>query len=92
MTTIRVAHRLSRTDLRERFERLLAKHKIAVTPAGEDRGTIEKAIPFAGKVRASYELQDGAVELELLETPAFPSQETIRRMVTEELERLLAGA
>jgi hypothetical protein len=90
MTSIRVEHKLGKAAALQRFQQLLQQRGIAVTSTGENRGTLEKNVPFAGRVRATFEVLDDAVSVEIVEAPAFPSADTIRRMVSDELQRVLA--
>jgi hypothetical protein len=92
MTTVRVEHRLGREGARQRFEALARKHGIAVESSdGGFSGAIERPVPFVGSVRAEFAIEDAALELRIVRAPAFPSAETIRRMVSDELSKALAS-
>jgi hypothetical protein len=87
---IRVAHRLGREGARERLQALAARHGIAVESADGFRGTLQKSLPLVGAVRAEFEVLDQALVVRIVQAPAFPSIETIRRKVSEELGKIVS--
>lgn len=92
MTKIRVEHALGREAARQRFESLTRKHGIAVQSSdGGASGSLEKPVPFMGAVRARFVVLEEAIELDIVQAPAFLSPETIQRMVGDELRRALTG-
>jgi hypothetical protein len=86
---VRVAHGLPREVARERFAALARRNGVAIEPADGLRGTLERTLPFVGKLRGEFEVGEGEVVVRVLEAPAFPSAETVRRMVADELRKAL---
>jgi hypothetical protein len=88
---VRIPHSLSRDDANKRFESLAHKKGIAIEVARDGfHGTISKTVPFLGSAKAEYEVESGAVTVRVLEAPAFVSEATMRRMLEDELGRVLA--
>jgi hypothetical protein len=88
---VRVAHSLGAAEARSRVEAAARRHGVALA-AGADgmSGTLEKSAAFVGKVRASYRIEPDALEVRVLERPMLLPEATVRRMLEEELARLLA--
>lgn len=89
MSDVRVPHELGREGARRRLDALVARHGIALQATGEYRGTLEKALPLVGVARAEFEIEETVLVVRIVQAPAFPSLETIRRKVAEELGRIL---
>jgi hypothetical protein len=90
MNNVRIPHQLGREGARQRLDALVARHGIALQSTDGYRGTLEKALPLVGVARAEFEIEETALVVRIVQAPAFPSIETIRRKVAEELGRILA--
>ena len=53
-------------------------------------GEIVRATPI-GEVRGRFAIRDGSIEVEILSRPMLIPEETLRRAITEGLEKALAG-
>jgi hypothetical protein len=91
MNEVRVEHALPLEVARERFAELARRNGVAVVSADGLRGTLERALPFVGKLRGEFEVGGREVVVRVLEAPAFPSAETVRRMVADELRKVLGA-
>ncbi len=90
MIDIRVAHALGAGEASTRLTAAFAKRSVAVVSADGGRsGTLTKQLPFVGSVSAEFEVQDDAVLVRVTQAPAFPSADTLRRMVEDELAQIL---
>ncbi len=91
MLEVRIPHSLSREDASKRFESLAHKKGIAIEVARDGyHGTISKSVPFIGSAKAEYDIESDAVTVRVLEAPAFLGEATMRRMLEDELGRVLA--
>lgn len=92
MSDVHVEHRLGRDEACERLAALARKHGLKLTSSdGGYSGTLEKALAFVGSVRGRFRVLDDALEVDIEAAPAFPSAETIRRGIADELSRALSG-
>jgi hypothetical protein len=89
VSTLRIEHELGRDGARERIAGLAKKHSVQLETADGLQGHLSKTLPFVGRVRARFAIEERLLEVEILEAPAFPSAETLRRMVEDELKRAL---
>lgn len=91
MSDIRVEHGLALPAAVERFAKLAEQHGLGLQSSdGGHSGTLEKKLPFVGAVKGRFRVTEGAIEIDIDSAPSFPGPETIRRMVSEELGRVLA--
>jgi len=87
---IRVAHELEVEQVRGRIESAAREHEVSIEPAADGAsGVLEKAAPFLGKVRARYAIRAGELALEVIERPRLLPEATLRRMLEQELARIL---
>lgn len=92
MSSFHVEHKLGREQARQRIETLAVKHGItADSKDGGYSGVAEKSLPFVGAVSAEFKVLEDRIELQLVRAPSFPSADTLRRLITEELSRALAN-
>ena len=90
MIEIRVAHALGAAQAVARLATAFAKRSLGVVSSnGGHSGTLTKQLPFIGSVQAEFEVLDAAVLIRVTQAPAFPSADTIRRMVEDELTQVL---
>lgn len=88
---LRVPHALSAPELARRLLAAAQTHDIDVKPAADGRsGVIAKDAGFLGKVRASYAIEPDALVVQVSEAPAFLSEASLRRMLEDELGKLVA--
>lgn len=91
MITTRVEHRLGFEGARQRLLALFERKQIQCAWESDGRvGVVEKTLPLVGVARAKVTVHEDAIEVELLQAPAFPSPATIQRTIVDELSRLLA--
>jgi hypothetical protein len=86
-----VPHGLGLDEARRRVAKAATEHDLELEPSADGlNGTLTKSAPFLGRVHAQYTLTATALELELLERPALLPEGTLRRMIEDELGRVLA--
>ena len=91
MIEVRIPHHLARAEAKARFDALAQKKSVVSSTAADGfSGTIEKTVPFIGSAKANYEIEADALIVRVLEAPAFLSEATLRRMLTDELGRAFA--
>lgn len=91
MNEIVVPHALGSAAAIARLGAALRKRSIVVESGdGGANGTLSKQLPFVGSIRAEFSVRDDAVVVRVVEAPAFPTADTIRRMVEDELRHVLA--
>ena len=54
-------------------------------------GTLEKSVGFLGSVRGRYRVAEDAILIAVTEAPPFVPDETLRRLLQDELGRELAA-
>jgi hypothetical protein len=87
---ILVPHALAAGEVGRRLASAAQKHAVALSPAPNGlSGTLEKAAPLIGVVRASYEIRGSDVLLRVLERPKLLPEGALRRALERELGRLL---
>jgi hypothetical protein len=91
MIRTRVAHTHGVEGARERLQAFFVRKQIDCTWESDGRSAlVSKALPFVGEAQARVAIGADAVEVELLKAPPFPSEETIQRLIVEDLSRVLA--
>ncbi len=89
---VRVAHKLSALEIVRRIRVAAERHDVEFTPgADETRGVLSKNAGFLGTVRAEYAIEADALVVNVRDKPAFIPEGTLRRMLEEELGKLVAG-
>jgi len=87
---ILLPHALAPGEVGRRLAHAASKHDVALTPAANGlSGTLEKAAPLLGVVRASYEIRGNDVLLRVTQRPKLLPEGTLRRALERELGRLL---
>lgn len=88
---VEVEHGLGREQAAERVQAAAQKHgvEIEASPDGTE-GTLVHAAPLVGKVRARYTVTDSALRVEVLDRPRLIPEGVLRRMIEEEIGKLLA--
>lgn len=90
MITARIQHQLGPAGARAKLEQLFERKQIQCEWEADGRaGVIAKTLPLVGQAKARVVLSDDAVEVEVLQAPAFPSAATIQRLIVDELTRAL---
>lgn len=90
-TTWRHAHPLAAAEAARRLKALAAKKGVAATDDADGLGgVVEKDTPF-GPAKARWRSLDGAVEVELVEAPAFVPSSMIERALRDGLTRVLGS-
>jgi hypothetical protein len=86
-----VEHGLDLDEARRRLAQAAERHDLEFVAAPDGMsGTLAKSAPFLGRVRASYRLGAKALDVEVLERPSLLPEATLRRMIEDELRRVLA--
>jgi hypothetical protein len=89
---VRVRHGLSVPELVQRIRAAADRHDVEFTPgADETRGTLGKNAGFLGEVRAEYAIEPDALVVTVTKRPAFLPEGTLRRMLEDELGKLVAS-
>ena len=89
---VRVRHVLSAQELVRRIRAAAERHDVEFIPgADETRGVLAKDAGFLGNVRAEYTIEPDALVVIVSERPSFLPEETLRRMLEDELSKLVAG-
>ena len=86
---VRIPHRLGREAARERIARLAERHGVALESGDGYRGTLQKPLPLLGLAKAQFEIEETELVVRIVQAPPFPSLDTIRRRVAEELGKVL---
>jgi hypothetical protein len=87
---IRVPHQLAPEELARRIAAAADRHELEFVPdASGASGTLAKDAGFLGTVRARYSLEKDALLVVVSERPAFLPEATLRRMVEDELKKLV---
>ena len=91
MSGARVEHALGAQAARERLAAFFERKQIACEWSADGRsGVVSKSLPFVGEAVARVDIGDDAVSVEVTKAPPFPSADTIRRMIVDELSKVLA--
>lgn len=89
---VRILHALAAQEIARRIRASAAKHDVEFTPGADElRGVLAKDAGFLGRVRASYAIEADALVVVVSERPAFLPEPTLRRMLEDELRKLVAG-
>ncbi len=89
---VRVTHTLSPEEVTRRIAAAADKHDVEFTPnANGTGGVLSKDAGFLGTVRAQYSIEPQALVVLVSEKPAFLPEGTLRRMIEDELEKLVAS-
>ncbi len=89
---VRVAHQLAVQEVARRIRGAAERHDVEFTPgADETRGVLSKNAGFLGTVRAEYTIEADALVVIVRDRPAFLPEGTLRRMLEQELNKLVAG-
>ncbi|HTF89144.1 MAG TPA: hypothetical protein VK843_12095 [Planctomycetota bacterium] len=89
---VRVPHALSPEEVARRISTAALRHDVELVPdASGVRGSLSKDAGFLGSVRAQYAIEPGALVVQVSERPAFLPEGTLRRMLEDELHKLVAG-
>lgn len=88
---IRVPHQLAPDEVARRIATAADRHDVEFVPdASGASGTLSKDAGFLGTVRARYSIEPGELVVVVSERPAFLPEGTLRRMIEDELRKLLA--
>lgn len=88
---IRVPHTLSSQELARRIAAAADRHEVEFTPNADGKGgVLSKDAGFLGTVRAQYSIEAQALVVLVSEKPAFLPEATLRRMLEDELKKLVA--
>ena len=86
MTRLAIPHELGRDEALRRLQDAALKHEVRLVPEGDGfAGSVERSAGFLGTIRGRYEVGEREVVLTVTEKPAFRPQDTLRRMLEEEL-------
>ncbi len=89
---VRVRHTLSTQELARRIRASAQRHDVEFTPgADEMRGVLAKSAGFLGTVRAEYAIEPDILVVNVTERPSLLPEGTLRRMIEDELGKLVAG-
>ena len=89
---VRVPHTLSSEEVARRITAAADKHDVEFTPDATGlRGTLAKDAGFLGAVRANYAIEKHALVVVVDQRPAFLPEATLRRMLEDELNALVAS-
>jgi len=89
---VRISHSLPTAELARRIQHAATRHDVEFTPGPDGlRGTLAKNAGFLGSVRADYGIETNALVVTVRDRPAFLPEATLRRMLEEELGKLVAG-
>ncbi len=89
---VRVPHQLAAQEIVRRIRGAAERHDVEFTPgADETRGVLAKDAGFLGTVRAEYTIEADALVVIVRDRPAFLPEGTLRRMLEQELSKLVAG-
>jgi hypothetical protein len=91
VTLVRIEHRLAPEEVQRRVAALARKHSLGHTeePGGRS-GKLVKETPF-GPVEGRYQVEAGALVLEITARPAFLPESLLRRQLEEKLAAELSG-
>lgn len=93
MNELTVRHELALAEAIARFERLAAKHDIALE---RDRqgcaGLATKSLGFLGQASASYEFVDQTLRVRVEKAPSFMGEQMLRGMLERELATVFAAS
>jgi hypothetical protein len=88
---IKIAHKLTSDELTRRLAAAANHHGIDFTPDSSGMaGTLAKDTGFLGTVRARYSIEHEQLSVLVSEKPAFLPEEMLRRMLEDELKKLVS--
>lgn len=87
---LRFPHTLGTDEAKKRLESAAREHDMTLDWASDgSSGTIEKKAPMMGAVQASYIVREDVLEVVVIKRPKLLPEGTLRRMLEDELARLL---
>ncbi|MBK8180130.1 MAG: hypothetical protein IPK67_14845 [Planctomycetes bacterium] len=89
---IRIAHGLATEELSRRIRAAAERHEVEFFPGADPlRGTLTKDAGFLGSVRAEYAIEAKELVVVIRDRPGFLPEGTLRRILSDELSKLVAG-
>ena len=89
---IRIAHALTAVELTRRMLAAAQQHDVDFEPTSDGvSGVLAKDAGFLGKVRAEYTIESLALVVRVTECPNFLSEDMLRHMMLDELNKLVAS-